>query len=328
MLNAKAIITGSAGYVGSRLATVLGGQAYSLVGIDRAESTNPALQTSIQCDLLDSAQYESAVGDSQMILHLAAAKGDWGISEAEYVRDNVEATRALIAAGQRAGIRRWLFYSTVSALGPSADPLPEDATPRPINDYGRSKLECEELFHELAAQHPASEIIIIRPSVVFGPANPWNTNIFRLIDAIYRRRFVMIGDGAVLKTTSYIDNLVAATVFLMDQFTPGVQIFHYLDEPVMSTERLVEEIYRLLNRRRPLLRLPLGLTRRIARVADLAADWAGRDLPITSARIEKFCTDTNFSSVKIRDVGFRQPVANSDALASTVRWYLNQVVSE
>jgi GlcNAc-P-P-Und epimerase len=63
----------------------------------------------------------------------------------------------------------------------------------------------------LAEDDRDAQILVIRPSVVFGPRNPPNTNVYRLIDAIHRGRFVMIGGGAEIKTTSYIDNLIAAS---------------------------------------------------------------------------------------------------------------------
>ena len=327
------LLTGSAGYIGSALLDALNGSpdlgGSSVVCVDRVAHRVPAGVRLIEADLLDQEAYGPTLETVDCVLHLAAAKGDWGISRDDYFRDNLAATRALISVGRRSAVRRWIFFSTVSVLGPSGVPLSEDADPNPINAYGESKLACEKLFHDLAISDPECVILIIRPSVVFGPENPRNTNIFRLIDAIYRRRFVMIGDGAVQKTTSYIDNLVAATRFLLnrDRFDPGVHVYHYVDEPVMSTELLVSEIVRLLGMKRSSLRLPLGLARPFAKIGDIAADWTGVDLPITSARVEKFCTSTNFSSAKIRRLGFQQPVANRDALASTVSWYLNNVAT-
>jgi nucleoside-diphosphate-sugar epimerase len=60
----------------------------------------------------------------------------------------------------------------------------------------------------------------------------------------------------------------------------------------------------------------------LALIADGAAAVLRIDLPITSARIRKFCTSTNFSANKIRSLGFVQPVSMEDALDRTIDWYL------
>jgi nucleoside-diphosphate-sugar epimerase len=262
------------------------------------------------------------------ILHLAAAKGDWGISEEEYYRDNLEATRAIIEAGKDAGVKDWVFYSTVSTLGPHHEPVDEDADFNAINPYGASKAEAEKLFHQLAADDPETRVLIIRPSVVYGPGNPPSTNIYRLVDAIYNRRFAMVGPGDAIKSTSYIENLLDATLFLMDRMERGVQTYIYVDEPALTTGTLVERIHNLLGKSPPSWHIPLSVASPIATVSDWAADLTGIDFPITAARIEKFNRSTNFDASKIREEGFEQPVSNKEALRKTVEWHLEHEYDE
>ena len=320
----KIVLTGCSGYVASRLAPRLRRAGHELTGIDRAPPP-PALELDrfTPADLLEPDSYRSALAGADLICHLAAAKGDWGISEAEYERDNVAATRALIEAAHSAGVRRWIFYSTVSALGPSDIPIPEESPRRPANAYGRSKAKCEELYERYLADNPDAHLLNIRPSVVYGPDNPWNTNIFRLIDAIHRNRFLMIGRGGEVKTTSFIDNLVEAQLFLMERHGggSGIDTYHYVDAPALTTAELVARIHALLGKRPLGLRLPLALASPLALVGDAAAALTGIDLPITSARVRKFCTSTNFSSEKVRRFGYAQPVSNDEALRRTVEWY-------
>ena len=238
------------------------------------------------------------------------------------------ATATLLACARAAGIRNWIFYSTVSVLGPSGIALDERAPRRPANPYGATKAECEALLEEYVREEPAARVLVLRPSVVFGPGNPWNTNIFRLIDAIERRRFVMIGRGGEVKTTSFIDNLLDAHEFLMErdarQPSAGIEVFHYVDEPAETTAGLVARIYRLLGRRQPSFRLPLAVAAPLALVGDAAAKLLGADLPITSARVRKFCTATNFGARAIREQGFIQRVDTGEALRRTVAWYRAQ----
>lgn len=315
------LITGASGYIASHLVPALKGQGYTLIGVDRRKEAPPQLDHFIQGDLVNPDLCARAVRNADAIFHLAAARGDWGISEAEYYRDNVDATRSLIEAGRDEGIRDWIFYSTVSAMGPSDEPLDEEAQLRPQIPYGRSKAEAERLFQVLADECPSCRILVVRPSAVYGPENPPDTNIYRLTEAISAGRFVMVGEGRTLKTTSYIENLIAATTFLTDQLSEGLQTYIYVDEPVLSTGTLVQKISRLLGKQPPSWRIPLSVAKPIASLADLGAALTGIDVPITAARIEKFCTSTYFDGSAIRELGFQQPVSNEEALRRTVNWH-------
>ena len=316
------LLTGSSGFIGRQLAPALQQRGATVRGVDRADEVPDALDECVQGDLCDSEVARRAVSGVDRILHLAAARADWGLSEEEYYRDNLDATRALIEAGKKEGVADWVFYSTVSVMGPSHDPLGEKAGFNPIEPYGASKAGAEKLFRQLAEENPEAQVLVIRPSAVYGPQNPPDTNIYRLIDAIYNQRFVMVGSGQALKSTSYIENLLAATFFLMERMERGLQAYIYVDEPVLTTGTLVERIYKLLGKSPPSWHIPLSVASSIAAVSDWAADLTGIDFPITAARIEKFNRSTNFDASKIREDGFEQSVSNKEALRKTVEWHL------
>lgn len=263
-----------------------------------------------------------------MQVFVSQTLADRGFSNAEYYRDNLDATRTLIEAGTEEGVKDWVFYSTVSVMGPSPDPLSEQAGFNPIEPYGASKAEAEKRFHQLAEEDPEARVLVLRPSAVYGPENPPDTNIYRLIDAIYNRRFAMVGPGEALKSTSYTENLLAATFFLMERMERGLQTYIYVDEPVLTTETLVTRIYELLGKTPPMWHVPLGVASPIATVSDWAADLTGIDFPITAARIEKFNRSTNFDASRIREEGFEQPVCNEEALLRTVEWHLRHEYGE
>jgi len=316
------LVTGSSGYIGSRLAAQLNERNHTVYGVDRKPYEGNALTKAVTGDLLDGSTLQHTPLDVECICHLAAAKGDWGISEKEYYRDNLDATRVLIEAGKEAGVKDWIVYSTVSVMGPSHGAIGEEADFDPINPYGASKAEAEKHFHQLAAEDPEARVLIIRPSVVYGPGNPDSTNIYRLIDAIHNNRFAMVGPGEAIKSTSYIDNLLAATLFLMDRMERGVQTYIYVDEPALSTGELVKRIYQLLEKKQPSWHIPLSIASPIATVSDFAASVTGIDFPITAARIEKFNRSTNFDASAVREIGFEQPISNEKALRTTVEWHL------
>lgn len=321
----RVFLTGVSGYIGARLADRLTALGYEVVGIDRV-SCDRHLFRFVQADLLDTNAYSSELSECDLICHLAAAKGDWGISAEEYDRDNLQATKSLISAAETAGVDQWLFYSTVSVLGPSAVALDERAPRNPDNDYGSSKAACEELFEDYLRKRATATVVSIRPSAVYGPENPWNTNIYRLVEAINTNRFIMIGDGGGIKTTSYIENLLDAHMFLMEKMKKehllGHHIYHYVDTPGLTTASLVDILYKCLGKKGPRIRLPLSIVAPIASVSDVLGRVLGIDFPVTSARVRKFCRATNFTAAKLLSAGFVPGHANEDALARTVAWHI------
>ena len=136
---------------------------------------------------------------------------------------------------------------------------------------------------------------------------------------------MMVGDGQAIKTTSYIENVIEATIHLWERRSEGVETYIYVDHPVRTTEALVDDIYRLLGKRRPKIRIPENMAKSVAWVADVAAAWTGINFPITAARIEKFNTSTNFDASLIRETGFDQPVGIEEALQRTIEWHFDEV---
>lgn len=322
------LVTGSSGYIGGILVRELASRGYRVKGVDRRPYEGGAVRTFVHGDLCNPSVASESVEDVEAVFHLAASRTDWGVSEDQYFRDNVQATRKLLEAGTKLGVQRWFFYSSVAVMGTKPEPPDESAALRPRGPYGQSKAEAEGLFRSLAANNSKAEVVILRPSAVYGPDNPPDTNVYRLIDAIYRDRFVMVGDGGTRKTTSYIENVLAATLFLFERMSPGVNTYIYVDDPVLRTGELVDRIHRFLDRNPPRFGVPENVAVAAGRALDVAANVLSKDLPITGARIDKFCRETYFDGSALRREGFDQPVDNRTALRKTIHWYLDEVVPQ
>jgi nucleoside-diphosphate-sugar epimerase len=319
----KILLTGCNGYIGRSLVPYLKEKGLWVFGFDRRPRPQSLTQLDgfIRGDLHEEALLRRAVGGIDTVFHLAAAKDDWGLSREEYFEDNVIATRRLLKVAGDQGIKNWVFFSSVAVMGSSTSSLDESAPIAPTNAYGESKAEAEALFRQFAREESSARILIMRPSVVFGPDNPPNTNVYRLIDSIYNNRFVMVGNGDAIKTTSYIENLVACTLFLSAKLQEGVQTFIYVDEPKLSTADIVRQVCCFLQKSPPRWNIPLGVATPLAYLADAAAAVIRRDLPITAARIKKFCRSTNYDASAVRNLGFEQPVSIEEALRRSVEWY-------
>lgn len=317
-------VTGSAGYIGSELVSRLKtlSSCQRVVTFDRTAGTTEApLDNMVDLAEISVEDLASRLEGVDVLFHLAAARTDWGLSYDEYERDNVLVTRKLIAAAQIADVNRWIYYGTVGVYGASSVALDEASPFNPQSDYACTKAQAEEELLRASIENRWS-VRVVRPSAVFSEGQPPNTNLYRLIEAIRQNRFVQIGNGEEIKTTSYLHNLVAATLWLyQDLPAGGVEAFNYVDEPKLSTRNMVDLIRLELRCRLPLFRLPLLVVEQPAKVMDVLGHWTGRDFPITAARIRKFCTATNFDSSKIRAAGFQPRYSSEEAIRRTVHWH-------
>jgi nucleoside-diphosphate-sugar epimerase len=321
----ETLVTGSSGFVGSHVVPALQERGDRVTGIDRKPpSIGAEPDHFIKGDLMQREILDEGLRNADRVFHLAAAKDDWGISREEYFRENVGVTEALLEAAHDHEVYDHVFYSTVAVHGTGPEPKAEDAPFAPEIPYGESKVESEKHYRKFANEQDEARVLVLRPSAIFGKGQPWRTNVHRLVEAIYHRRFLMIGDGSARKTTSYIGNLLAANFFLLERLERGLEAYIYVDDPVLSTRELVDIIYDELDRDPPSWSIPLSVAKPIAKVVDIAASITGIDFPITAARIEKFCTSTIFDASAIRELGFTQPVENEEAVRKTVRCQIEQ----
>lgn len=317
-------ITGASGYIGTSFLQRLSAdhRVADLRGIDRRQ-TNPMSGEMHIVDLASSSTgaISECFSGTTTVFHFAAARTDWGLSYEDYFRDNVVATRSVIEGCRQAGVSQVVYTGTVGVYGSGNSPIDESGPFNATTDYGQTKAQAErELIH--AAREEGWSLRILRPSAVFSELQPPNTNIYRLVEAIRRHRFVLIGDGSEIKTTSYLHNVIDAALWLYrDLDSGGIKVFNYVDEPRLTTREMIHIIRGELGRRGPQRRLPLALVEAPAKVFDVIGNAIGVDFPITAARIRKFCTPTNFDSTAIRAAGFAPRYSSIEALKRTVAWH-------
>ncbi len=318
-------ITGISGFIGRFLTRTLISKGYVLNGIDCVPYPEAGVGRFIQGDFVEKEASRKLLPGCEAVIHLAAAHHDFGVSRQEFFRVNREGTRNILECASETGIKKFIFYSSVAVYGDSSEPTTEDTVPNPSNDYGESKLAAEQEVIQWAESDPRREVVIIRPGVVFGPEN--YANMYNLIDKIYRRQFLFIGKGGNIKSVAYVENLVAATVFLMNRMKPGVEIYNYTDYPQMTTKEIVGLILGHLGRKEPRVKLPLGPTLFFASVFDILAKITGYNFPITARRIKKFNTPTHHQAEKIRREGFKAPVSLDEGFQRMIQWYVKKGTS-
>lgn len=110
------------------------------------------------------------------IIHLAARAHTRNSTPADFLRDNVLLTDRLIKVSLKAGVPRFIYLSSIKVNGNSTrgrTPYTADESPYPEDQYGQSKLECENIIKQ-AFKNSQSEWIIIRPPLIYGENNKGN----------------------------------------------------------------------------------------------------------------------------------------------------------
>ena len=289
----KIAITGGSGFIGTRLIDKLQRDGHECVIIDIAHQQ--------PVNILDQDKLNEACKGCEVIYHLAAEHRDDIFPRSKYYQVNGQGTKNVIEAAKVNGINQIIFTSTVAVYGMNKGTPDETAPTDPFNDYGKSKLEAENYLKAWVDENNLHVATIVRPVVVFGETN--RGNVHTLINQIAKKRFVMIGNGYNKKSMAYVGNVAAFLKFCLDE-KPGLTIYNYADKPDFETNELIDVIYRHLGMTKPSVSIPYSVGMGIGFVFDGLARVSGKNFPISSVRVQKFCADTSFNADKCQKAGF------------------------
>lgn len=251
----KILVTGSCGYVGSRLCPALLADGHEVTGYDICwfgdgnwshDNENARL---VKADIRDLAKFSEAVRGQDAVIHLACISNDHScqLDEALSTSINYEAFEPLVMAAKAAGVRRFIFASTSSVYGVSQAPeVTEDHPLVPLTLYNKYKGLCEPLLFR--HQSPAFACVAIRPATVCGPAPRMRFDLtVNIITAhAVRNGVITVFGGEQERPNIHIDDMVRAYRILLeapDSLISG-QTFNVGAEnmKVKDVARLAQEI--------------------------------------------------------------------------------------
>ena len=234
----KALVTGAAGFIGSRLAAALVERGADVIGVDCFTDYYPrpfkeqnvaALAGRRQFRLveaaLQTADLPALLDGVTHVFHLAAQAGvrkSWGRDFATYTSHNIEATQRLLETARDRPLTRFVYASSSSVYGDEvAIPMREDAVPRPVSPYGVTKLAAEHLcgLYHINYGVPA---VSLRYFTVYGPGQRPDMGFHRFLRAAHLGEpITLYGDGEQTRDFTFVDDAVAATMAAGDQGRPG-----------------------------------------------------------------------------------------------------------
>ena len=317
----SAFVTGATGCIGSALVSRLSGDGWRVVALvrDRKRAFHlPETVEIVEGELADRERIAEVMRDCQTVFHLAAkVHAPPGTPLQEFERVNVVGTHSVVAAAVENQVERFIYFSTVAVYGENDEIADESKFPRPTTPYGASKLDAERIALAATELKPT----VLRLPVVYGPRD--QGNVAKLIDAIRRNRYFIVGDGQNLKSMVAVENAVDAALLVASDERASGEVFNVTDGRPYSQEEIAVTIAELLGKKRP-AKLPRWPLMMAGRAGDLIENLTGIALPITSDRVRKLSSNTVFSSAKIeRELDFKPRVTLREALAQAVQDDLN-----
>ncbi|WP_235893081.1 UDP-glucose 4-epimerase family protein [Pelomicrobium methylotrophicum] len=264
-------------------------------------------------DIGPATRWNEALAGVDAVVHLAARVHVMEASAreaiAEYRRVNTAGTERLALAAAAAGVRRFVFLSTIKVNGEAtrARPFAESDPPVPQDPYARSKWEAEQALHRIGAQ-TGMEVVILRPPLVYGPGV--KGNFLSLLKIVARGVPLPLGSVKNRRSLIYVGNLADAIVKCLEHPAAAGETFLVRDAEDLSTPELVRR-----------LACALGVAPRLIPVPPswlvLGGRWLGR-----GAAVERLAGSLAVDDSRIRDaLGWHPPYSVDEGLEATGRWY-------
>lgn len=289
------LVTGASGMYGRAVATALANRGDEVTVLQR----RPARLTGVRevlGELTASDALARAMDGADAVVHLAArvaVVGEWS----DFERDNVHGTANVLEAARAAGADRVVYVSSPSVahrgeplVGADAEPADPDHA---RGHYARSKALAERLA--LAADRGDAStgmaVVAIRPHLIWGPDD--TQLVGRIVERARTGRLALIGRGAALIDTTYVDNAVDATVAALDRAEQvhGRAFVVSNGEP-RTVRELLTRICEAAGVAPPRRRIPLAAAKAGGVAAEAVWRWLDRpgDPPMTAFLAEQLAT--------------------------------------
>lgn len=335
------VITGASGFIGRRVVEhLLSGDATCRVLTRRktvprfaapisSQGASPSKLEIIRGDLAEPGSLRHLCDGVDAVIHLAgyahADDADTPAAAARHRQVTVEGTRALLVEAVRAGVERFIFASSVKAMGENTtDCLDENAPAQPAGAYGRSKREAEELVLAAGREH-GMHVSVLRLPLVYGPGN--KGNLARMIESIARNRFPPPPEVHNKRSMVHVDDVVQALFLATVNDRANGRVYIVTDGQAYSVRELYVLIRRALGRNAPRWSVPAGVWRAAAGCGDVLERLFPIRAPLTSPALEKLFGSAWYCSDAIqRDLGFRPLHTFAEALHEMVEDYRRQIL--
>jgi len=308
----KVMLTGASGFVGRSLLERLHQEGYELVAPSRTPLAGAPVGVCnpLVGELAADVHWGGSLESVSVVIHSAARVHVMNETAddplVEFRKANVEGTVSLARQAAAAGVRRFVFISSIKVNGEGTEPgqpYRADDTPAPQDPYGVSKMEAEQALRAVASE-TGLEVVIIRPVLVYGPGV--KANFRSMMSWLSKGVPLPLGATGNKRSLVAVDNLVDLIATCIEHPAAANQTFLVSDGEDLSTTQLLQRMGSALGRPARLLPVPASLLQ------------AGAAMLGRRAIAQRLCGSLQVDITKTRELlGWTPPVSVDNALRRT-----------
>ncbi len=320
----KVLLTGANGFVGSHILDQLCAAGHPVRVLLRKTSRTLFIEDRLpgvevrHGSLTDPEAMQEAVRGVECVIHCAGKTK--AARAAEYDAVNLEGTRNVLLAvnAEKGTVKHLIHISSLAANHPAGADAPalETDAPRPVSEYGRSKLRAEELVRE-TCEVPFT---ILRPSAVYGPRDADFLPVFK---AVRRHLMPLIGGGRMQLSLVYVGDVASAALRCLGNPQAYRKTYHVAYPEPCATRDFLREIAAVMNVRAVPIFIPLALLYPAALARELLARATGRPNILSRQKLKEMKASGWVCSTDLvrRDLGFTAGTRLREGITRTITWY-------
>ncbi len=318
-----AIIFGGSGYIGTNLIEVLIRNTIFdkilVCDIKQLDSVSLNLAENVEFKLID-VRYPIILEigeidkENSWIFNFAAIHREPGHEYKEYFDTNVPGAENINEFARVTGVNNIFFTSSIAPYGKSIDQRTEKSIIYPETAYGISKALAEKIHQQWLSEDTKRRLIIVRPSVIFGPNDPGN--VYRMIKSLKKGIFILPNGGDIIKGYGYIFGLIESIFFTMNKKENFI-VYNYAENSLIPLKEMVSIVKKELNYNRPTFKLSVNIIVFMAFFIQISSKIFRFKSDIHPTRVRKAGFPTNIKPQYLIDNGF---VFKYDFLNAIKHW--------
>ena len=317
-------VTGATGFVGSWVAQQLVEMGAEVVCLVRKTSNLRWIKDLpveyCHGSLLDPESLKPGIENVDCVLHIAGVTK--ALSSPEYYTGNVQATRNILetTVAVNSKIKKFVFVSSQAATGPSApgELKDESAPATPLTDYGKSKLQADELARDFMSQLP---VTILRPPTVYGPRD---TDVFEVFKNVKAGVNLKVGSRDPVVSIIHVFDLARGIILAAENSRSTGEIYNICNDDPCEWSEVVAILQKVMHKKVLNIPIPYSLAYGFGGVMELVAKIQGKPSILSRQKIREVNAGYwAFSNRKIKEqLGFEAQMSLEDGLRETYQWYV------
>jgi nucleoside-diphosphate-sugar epimerase len=313
-------VSGAGGFLGTHLVRGFDARGARVLPLVRAvDPLSAAGARPLEEVLVD----PSGLAGVDTFVHSAAVRHRYGVDGATYRASNVELVERAMRACAAAGVKRFVFVSSVGVYGfPVRLPVTEEHPYAPRTLYSGTKVEAEMRARRVARELPL-ELTIVRPTIIYGPGDRAGM-LNKMAGMIRASTYRIVGSGDNVLHHTHVDDIVEGTWLACTRPQAAGEHFILAGPETTTLAELSELVARAVGRPLPRGRIPIAVARAVATAVDAAAQngvaFTTREPPVNHEKLDVMTLPIAFDSSKARRLlGYAPAVGYEEGVLRTLR---------